>query len=137
MASPTSMREGNTAIEAAQQEAAESGRIDARHMAGRRPQEAEESAVAPVLEVAERVNAPVYVVHQLIPSAVGLVLDARQRGVRAFSESCPHYLTRDDSCCVRGVLADKGSDEIDMGSAARELRARTREPGVTARRQRA
>lgn len=90
--------EENTAIEAAQNEAATAGRIDARHMAGSRPAEAEEDAVAQVLGVAERVDAPVYFVHQSIPSAVGLVWEARERGVRAFSETCPHYLTLDDSC---------------------------------------
>ncbi|MHB1166385.1 MAG: dihydropyrimidinase [Candidatus Nanopelagicales bacterium] len=90
--------EENTAIEAAQQEAATAGRIDARHMAGSRPAEAEEDAVVQVLGVAERVDAPVYFVHQSIPSAVGLVWEARRRGVRAFSETCPHYLTLDDSC---------------------------------------
>ncbi len=90
--------EENTAIETAQQEAAAAGRIDARHMAGSRPPKAEEDAVGQVLGVAERVGAPVYFVHQSTPSAVGLVLAARQRGVRAFSESCPHYLTLDDSC---------------------------------------
>ena len=36
--------------------------------------------------------------HQTIPAAVDEVIAARQRGVRAFSESCPHYLTLDDSC---------------------------------------
>lgn len=90
--------EENMAIEAAQREAAEAGRIDARHMAGSRPAKAEEDAVAQVLGIADRVDAPVYFVHQSIPSAVGLVVAARQRGVRAFSESCPHYLTLDDSC---------------------------------------
>lgn len=90
--------EENSAIEEAQREAAAAGRIGARHMAGSRPAEAEESAVAQVLEVAERLDAPVYFVHQSTPSAVGLVQDARRRGVRAFSESCPHYLTLDDTC---------------------------------------
>jgi dihydropyrimidinase len=90
--------EENTAIEAAQQKAVTAGCIDARHMAGSRPPEAEDEAVRQVLDVAERVDAPVYFVHQSTPSAVNLVLAARQRGVRAFSESCPHYLTLDDSC---------------------------------------
>ena len=90
--------EENSAIEAAQEAAAAAGRIDARHMAISRPIAAEKDAVAQVLAVAERVDAPVYFVHQSIPSAVALVIEARQRGVQAFSESCPHYLTLDDSC---------------------------------------
>lgn len=90
--------EENSAIERAQEIAAAAGTIDARHMAGSRPPEAESDAVAQVLAVAERIDAPVYFVHQSIPSAVGLVQDARRRGVRAFSETCPHYLTLDDRC---------------------------------------
>ena len=90
--------EENSAIEAAQEEAATAGCIDARHMAGSRPPEAEDEAVRQVLSIAERVDAPVYFVHQSTPGAVGLVLAARQRGVSEFSESCPHYLTLDDSC---------------------------------------
>jgi dihydropyrimidinase len=53
--------------------------------------------VADVLGAAERAGAPVYFVHQSSPGAVDLVIDARRRGVRAYSESCPHYLTLDDS----------------------------------------
>lgn len=90
--------EENTAIEAAQQVAVNTRKIGARHMAASRPEIAEEDAVSQVLAIAERVDAPVYFVHQSIPSAVGLVTAARQRGVRAFSETCPHYLTLEDSC---------------------------------------
>ena len=63
-----------------------------------RPEAAEARAVQEVLGAAERTGAPVYFVHQTIPAAVDEVIAARQRGVRAFSESCPHYLTLDDSC---------------------------------------
>jgi dihydropyrimidinase len=90
--------EENSAIESAQQQAEADGRIDARGMAGSRPASAEEDAVSQVLSAAERADAPVYFVHQSIPSAVGLVDDARRRGVAAYSESCPHYLVLDDSC---------------------------------------
>ena len=67
-------------------------------MARTRPEAAEARAVQEVLGAAERTGAPVYFVHQTIPAAVDEVIAARQRGVRAFSESCPHYLVLDDSC---------------------------------------
>ena len=35
-------------------------------------------------------------VHQSAPGAVDRVIEARKRGVRAYSESCPHYLVLDD-----------------------------------------
>jgi dihydropyrimidinase len=85
--------EANDLVEAAQQEAERAGRIGASGHAGTRPIAAEERAVADVLAVAESTGAPVYFVHQSTPGAVDLVVAARQRGVRAFSESCPHYLT--------------------------------------------
>jgi L-asparaginase/Glu-tRNA(Gln) amidotransferase subunit D len=64
--------------------------------AGTRPQAAEERAVADVLETAAAVGSPVYFVHQSTPAAVDAVARARRQGVRASSESCPHYLTLDD-----------------------------------------
>ena len=90
--------EENEAIEAAQAQAEAEGRIGARGMAASRPEAAEESAVAQVLGAAERTGAPVYFVHQSSPRAVDLVDAARMRGVRAFSETCPHYLVLDESC---------------------------------------
>ena len=90
--------EENGAIEAAQANAESAGHIDAGHMPESRPEAAEESAVASVIGIAERTGAPVYFVHQSIPVAVDLVDAARRRGVRAFSETCPHYVALDDSC---------------------------------------
>ena len=90
--------ESNQLVEAAQAEAESAGRIGAAGMARTRPEAAEARAVQEVLGAAERTGAPVYFVHQTIPAAVDEVIAARQRGVRAFSESCPHYLVLDDSC---------------------------------------
>ncbi len=90
--------ESNRIVEAAQAEAADEGRIHAAGMARTRPESAEARAVEEVLGAAERTGAPVYFVHQTIPPAVDGVHAARQRGVAAFSESCPHYLTLDDTC---------------------------------------
>ena len=47
--------------------------------------------------MAEYTNAPVYFVHQSTPGAVDLVAGARIHGLDAFSETCPHYLTLDDT----------------------------------------
>jgi dihydropyrimidinase len=90
--------ESNQLVEAAQAEAESAGRIGAAGMARTRPEAAEARAVQEVLGAAERTGAPVYFVHQTIPAAVDEVIAARQRGVRAFSESCPHYLVLDESC---------------------------------------
>lgn len=89
--------EANDIVEASQKEAVRAGQIDASGMANTRPTTAEERAVTDVLAAAERTQSPVYFVHQSSPRAVDLVVEARQRGVQAFSESCPHYLVLDDS----------------------------------------
>jgi dihydropyrimidinase len=88
--------EANDLVEQAQQEAVDEGRIDAGGHARTRPDHAEEAAVKDVLDIARRLSAPVYFVHLSTPTAVDLVSEARRDGVRAYSESCPHYLTLDD-----------------------------------------
>lgn len=89
--------EANDIVEAAQVQAARDGFVRASGMSRTRPAAAEEQAVREVLAAAERTTSPVYFVHQSIPGAVDQVVAARQRGVHAFSESCPHYLVLDDS----------------------------------------
>jgi dihydropyrimidinase len=89
--------EANDLVEAAQTTADAASRIGASGHASTRPEEAEDRAVADVLAAAERVGAPVYFVHQSTPRAIELVQEAQGRGVAAFTESCPHYLTLDDT----------------------------------------
>lgn len=142
--------EANDIVESSQEEAVRSGHIDASGMASTRPVTAEERAVTDVLAAAERTQSPVYFVHQSSPGAVDLVIQARQRGVQAFSESCPHYLVLDDSsyegphpeqfvCCPplrdratieelghrlgMGFLDTVGSDHCCYDSAQKLLRA--------------
>jgi dihydropyrimidinase len=88
--------EANHVIEDAQDLAAAANRADAGHHPITRPELAEAAAVAEVLATAEHVGAPVYFVHQTTAEAVDLVRAARRRGVRAYTETCPHYLTLDE-----------------------------------------
>jgi dihydropyrimidinase len=142
--------EANDIVESSQQQAEAGGYIDASGMARTRPTSAEERAVTDVLAAAERVGAPVYFVHQSSPGAVDQVIDARRRGVRAFSESCPHYLSLDETvyqskhperyvCCpplrdpgtveqlgarlAAGFVDTVGSDHCCYDSAQKLLRA--------------
>jgi dihydropyrimidinase len=89
--------EANDLVEEAQLQAVNDARIGAAGHAATRPEAAEERAVADVLSAAERMHAAVYFVHQSTPGAIDLVQAARARGLHAFTESCPHYLTLDDS----------------------------------------
>lgn len=76
---------------------ADDGRIGIEHLHRTRPELAEEISVKETLAMAEYTNAPVYFVHQSTPGAVDLVTEARSQGRDAFSETCPHYLTLDDT----------------------------------------
>lgn len=76
---------------------AEDGRIGIEHLHRTRPELAEEISVKETLAMAEYAGAPVYFVHQSTPGAVDLVTEARSSGQAAYSETCPHYLTLDDS----------------------------------------
>ena len=83
-------------VDCTEQHAA-AGTISIEHLHKTRPELAEEVSVKEVLTMAEYTGAPVYFVHQTTPGAVDLVTDARLRGYEAFSETCPHYLTLDES----------------------------------------
>ncbi len=89
--------EANHVIEDAQDLALAAHRGGSKDMAETRPEVAEAAAVAEVLATAEHLGAPVYFVHQTTAEAVDLVRAARRRGVRAYTETCPHYLALDES----------------------------------------
>ncbi len=89
--------ESNHLIERAQEHLATAGQLHVRFHPASRPALAEHDAVSAVLAIAESTDAPVYFVHQTTPDAVDLVERARARGVRAYSETCPHYILFDEA----------------------------------------
>ncbi|MGV9803259.1 amidohydrolase family protein [Mycobacterium sp. NPDC003449] len=89
--------EADHVIEDALALCADAGRIDASHLAETRPAIAENAAVAQVLATARHLSAPVYFVHQSTPQAIAQVRAARREGLRAYTETCPHYLLLNDS----------------------------------------
>jgi len=58
-----------------------------------RPREAENTAVAHVIEVARRTGCRVHILHVSSSDVLPLLADARETGVRITAETCPHYLT--------------------------------------------
>ncbi len=42
--------------------------------------------------LAEEAGAPLYIFHMSIGAGADLIEGARARGIRAFGETCPHYL---------------------------------------------
>ncbi|MEM6441068.1 MAG: dihydropyrimidinase [Pseudomonadota bacterium] len=63
-----------------------------------RPAAAEAEAIRRAIALAEFLDAPLFIVHVSTPEGAEAVRDARARGARLFSETCPQYLflTADD-----------------------------------------
>ncbi len=58
-----------------------------------RPGVAEDEAVALVLGLSRETGTRVHIVHHSSASALGMLREARQEGVRVTLETCPHYLS--------------------------------------------
>jgi dihydropyrimidinase len=65
--------------------------------AAARPPLAESEAVSRGLFFSRVTGSPIYFVHLSSPLSVDLVSEARQRGIVALAETCPHFLCLDDS----------------------------------------
>ena len=89
--------EDNTTIEDLTAQVSGAGPIDYTMIKKLRPEEAENRAVARIIELAGSAAAPVYFVHQSTDQAVDLAHAARAAGQPVFSEVCPHYLLLDES----------------------------------------
>jgi dihydropyrimidinase len=87
----------NDAMIGHEQDAAEAAaRISAGFHDLTRPVEAENAAVATLLQMARQLGTPVYFVHQSTAGAVELTRTARAAGVRAYSEVVAHHLALSD-----------------------------------------
>ena len=89
--------ENDAIVEGMAQLLIDEGKRSLRYHGGARPGVAEAEAVARGLLFSRVTGSPIYFVHLSTPLAVDLVAEARQRGVRAIAETCPHYLVLDDS----------------------------------------
>ncbi len=58
-----------------------------------RPREAENAAVAVVIELARRTGCRVHILHVSSAEVLPLLAEAKSDGVRITAETCPHYLT--------------------------------------------
>jgi dihydropyrimidinase len=98
-------------IDAAVADALQRGDVGPRFHATTRSPEAESVATQRAMAFARAADAPVYVVHLSCADAMQHVADAKASGVRAYAETCPHYLT----------LTDEHYDEPDPLTCARCL----------------
>jgi len=85
-----------------------------------RPAVAEVEAVSRGLVFAEQTGSPIYFVHLSSPRSVDLITGARDRGVVAIAETCPHYLVLDDS-----VYAGPDAERYVMTPPLRDRRSQS------------
>src|SRR2546423_8519657 len=83
------------------QELLRQGKSGLAYHAAARPASAEVEAVSRGLVFSEETGSPIYFVHLSSPRSVDLITAARDRGVEAIAETCPHYLVLEDSVYAR------------------------------------
>jgi len=71
-----------------------------------RPEIAEATGTERAIALAEMAKVPVYMVHLSAQRALERVMEARDRGLPAFAETCPQYLFLDEDH-LRGVPGDE------------------------------
>jgi dihydropyrimidinase len=86
-----------------------------------RPAVAEVEAVSRGLVFSEQTRSPIYFVHLSSPRSVDLINAARDHGVHAIAETCPHYLVLDES-----VYAGPDAARYLMTPPLRDRRSQSR-----------
>ena len=89
--------ENGVVIQALIDEALAAGNTSPNYHQLTRPQLMEGEATHRVIRIAELAEVPVYIVHLSATEALDAVVEARDRGIPAFAETCPHYLFLDKS----------------------------------------
>lgn len=84
--------EAGVAIDALVQQALSKGHTAPKYHALTRPATLEAAGVHRAITLAEVADVPVYIVHVSSAEAMRQIAEARDRGLRAFGETCPQYL---------------------------------------------
>lgn len=88
--------ENGDVIDILQKQLVAEKKTDPQYHATSRPPVVEAEATVRATLLAKAADAPVFVVHISCAEAMMAVRDARQQGIAAFGETCPHYLTLDE-----------------------------------------
>lgn len=84
--------ENGEVIQVLIEEALDKGNTAPKYHALTRPTIMEAEATHRAIRLAELAEVPVYIVHLSAKEALAAVVEARDRGISAFAETCPHYL---------------------------------------------
>ena len=88
--------ENGSVIQVLIEEALEQGNTSPKYHSLTRPRLMEAEATHRAIRLAELAEVPVYIVHLSAPEALENIVEARDRGIPAFAETCPHYLFLDN-----------------------------------------
>jgi dihydropyrimidinase len=100
--------ENGIPIDVLVQQALAKGHTSPKYHAITRPQIAEAEGTHRAICLAEMANAPVYIVHLSAERALKQVVEARDRGLPAYAETCPQYLFCSDD--------DLGRESTEWGA---------------------
>lgn len=84
--------ENGEVIQVLIEEALQQGNTSPKYHALTRPRIMEAEATHRAIRLAELAEVPTYIVHLSAKEALDAVVEARDRGITAFAETCPHYL---------------------------------------------
>ncbi|MEW6080750.1 MAG: dihydropyrimidinase [Bacillota bacterium] len=85
--------ENGDVIDVLQKQCVAAGQLEPKYHAVSRPPAVETEATARAMAIAKMAEAPIFVVHVTCREAMEAIRDAYIRGIRAYGETCPHYLT--------------------------------------------
>lgn len=85
--------ENGDIIDVLQKQCLAAGQVEPKYHAVSRPPAVEAEATARAMAIAEMAEAPIFVVHVSCLEAMSAIRDAFNSGIRAYGETCPHYLT--------------------------------------------
>ncbi len=83
--------DGNT-IDSLRDDAFKKGFHSASYHSLTRPPETETTAVAKLIQMAQAIDTPVYIVHVSAKESLKLIAEAKRKNRLIFAETCPHYL---------------------------------------------
>ncbi|WP_088893237.1 dihydropyrimidinase [Leptolyngbya ohadii] len=84
--------ENGSVIQVLIEEALAQGNTSPKYHSLTRPRVMEAEATHRAIRLAELAEIPVYIVHLSAKEALDAVVEARDRGIEAYAETCPHYL---------------------------------------------
>lgn len=89
--------ENGDIIDRLREEAISKNQVESVYHAKTRPPSLEREAISRLITIAQLVNIPIYIVHLSSKEGYAEIENARRKGMKVFTETCPQYLLLDES----------------------------------------